>query len=551
MKITFFILLILYFNCLDCKKVKVLYLSDIHLDLYYDSYGFPDKNQCKYYDNNNENVNFTLIQQDLGKLGCDSNVNLLNKILNETKKHTYDFVIINGDSINHLLNKDKKNLEKNYINHLEYLNSALKSLNSTILYSFGNNDFSSRYQGLKNSSEHNKELFQIRKTLFIINNEKKDIKETIKFNGLINLNDINNDYYTFFGNTWYSYSFNSLTFIFLDSVLFSFKRIETEEDKYRIKAQFNFLNNELEKVYILNSVIPDNNQKVIMNYHIPPFLNYYRENFENNWKKEYIEKYFEIVSKYKDLIILTVCSHYHYANISVNFEKLKKRNLRNEYGFNSTNTNNIDKSVVIKNHLIETYTFYGFTYQIPGVSPSNFSKSGFSIVTIDDNMINDIESFILEELNPDSNFYHISFKKSGFEEISSNSIFNFINKLSKNIENVEGWSLISGVNFKDMSDVLIYYNVKDKKYLYYKLISMMSVTDDSLSFFGILKNDSYRFDDSNSDNKTTTNNTYGNDDLLNLSRIIENKFEGLINLSVYIVNYKISFLLLYLILLFY
>lgn len=372
--------------------LNILYLSDFHIDIFYDSNSLVDSYLCKkiltkeqdelVYDSN-----VSLESNDFGKFGCDTNKNLLTAILDkallEQGDKDYDAIIILGDTFGHLLNKDKKNILKNYDNSIKYLSKEIKERFplTKIYFTFGNNDFTTRY-GLPDSVEsYNMEVARMQKNLIHI-----PYKSNYKFD-FIRLT--NNDYFykkskmRYFNklNTapnefkkidktinikklWYSEKLSkNLLMIFVNSVLFS---VKANLSNSKVLNELAYLQLKFIKQKLLYA--KKNKLKVILNYHVPIHSNFYNKKIHVNWKFKFAKIFDNLCLKFKNTIIIIFSSHLHVGGFSIR---------------KTTSNNN-----------------YLSIFQIPGVSPSNNSNPGFTIVNINKNTSN-ISSIVNHYLDLD------------------------------------------------------------------------------------------------------------------------------------------------------
>ncbi len=77
----------------------------------------------------------------LGVYQCDTNINLLNKIIGYLKNEKFTHLLILGDFIAHKLNKEQGEIAMSYVNQI--ITDAFKDREIKIFIALGNHDFSS------------------------------------------------------------------------------------------------------------------------------------------------------------------------------------------------------------------------------------------------------------------------------------------------------------------------------------------------------------------------------------------------------------------------
>jgi hypothetical protein len=409
------------------NRLKILFLTDIHLDIYYDSDAGVQELQCKkakgitIYNKDSaqkdpefefEIEKIKLKSNDYGKFKCDTNINLLKLILDKAKieesKEPYDYIILLGDDISHNLNFDKKNMIKNYNATLKYINEELKSRfpTTTVLFTMGNNDFAERYV-FPDKEKYNSQMLVIEKYLLNnINNlnypsDTNLVTKTIKNSINSNINSKDSDYY----NSWYSYSLNNnITALFINSILlnnrvdpatYSIEKINQLEKL--IEKQFIFMEKELKQA------VKDNKQ-VIINYHIP-INNFYavfsKDKMVNNVIEKHNVKFDDLIKQYRNNILCIFSGHLHYTSMSVRKSKPQDLNTNsNNNNDASLNVNNLKSKNLKKrrlpknyNELINNYEPYVPTFSMPGVTPVSGSNPGFSIVSFENSSVSSITHY--------------------------------------------------------------------------------------------------------------------------------------------------------------
>lgn len=379
---------------------RVLYLTDMHLDIFYDSLATVDPLMCKKnYSDDFDNPIFSdkdikLDPKDYGRFDCDSNKNLVENIMKKASQlqtegnFKYDSIIILGDDIAHYLNRDKSNINENYEKTLKYINELLNKYFPSIKvdWSLGNNDFHERYD-FPSVESYNKQIVQLYKYLRL--NHKQEIySENSK---------INEEEYL---DSWYVTNINDkiVSFMF-NSVLLNkkatklFKKISNYDitlfNKYEnlVKRQFDLLEQMLKDC-------KEKNKKMILNYHIPVFLRYVDGKFNKNWDSDYSKKFDDLMDKYENQILAVFSSHYHHGALG-----LRKR----------------DKNNLINDIKVNEDRLYMTNFNMPGVTPNTGAGSGFSIVSFGADKIEDITNY----------YFNISNKKSRNLKIISDGFSKF------------------------------------------------------------------------------------------------------------------------------
>lgn len=285
---------------------KILYLTDIHLDLLYNSESSnegDDYIKCKnstHYMNNHFNM------YDYGRFLCDPSSILLRSTLTEVKSKYPDIemIILGGDLIAHNLYK------LNIINETKQINKELfkethKKVfylikeffpNTIILPILGNNDNYEHYQTPSESSR--KEQFNFLQKLYFKNDDSNLPRKN--FNSNFN--------YTINKGFYYRYKSQELNvnFISLNSNMFSLKNLNNSD--LDTIEQLEFLENELSNL--------ENSEKTFIMMHIPPYPYYRNNTFKFMYKDKYTKRFEDIMYEYRDKVILTFASHLHSGKVS-------------------------------------------------------------------------------------------------------------------------------------------------------------------------------------------------------------------------------------------
>lgn len=407
-KLTQIVILISFITYIQMtQKQRILYISDIHLDLYYDSTASISSYQCKKIIESKTELQFdsnvTLNENDFGKLGCDTNLNLLNLMISKAyEEHLirpFDKIIILGDSISHMLNMDKTNIKDNYEKtYLKIKEILLKYFSKLeIIFSIGNNDFVERYQTPQTIDNYNTQLTRIKSNLIFSSQKENIFKErTTK------LNDKSITYL----QPFYFYNISdNIVGIVINSIIFSEENQLNSSDfnEMLILEQFSNIVLKLDELRKMN-------KKAIFHYHIPIHCNYYKK-MMNNWVKKLSHRFDLLIKEYQDVVIMIFSSHLHGSKISIREE--------------------------LTNDFLKEKKYYMPVFNIPAISPSNITNPGFSIIDISDNSIDNIISIFLDlELSnnktPTFNYFDVkeSFNLDNFYPIT---IYQFLRKRDSNI----------------------------------------------------------------------------------------------------------------------
>jgi hypothetical protein len=331
---------------------RILYLSDIHFDIFYDSTAKVKPYQCKKVIETSPDIQFDpnviLSGEDLGMFECDTNINLLTLMLEKANeehiKTPFDKIIILGDSIAHKLNKDTINIKNNYDRTFSKIQEMLLKYfpNIEIIFSLGNNDFIERYQTPPVVEQYNEQLARIKNNL-IISSQKENIfiEKTISSNG-------NSKTYL---QPFYFYNISdNIVGIAIHSTIFSIENnlLSNDFNNFLIDEQFMFIETKLEELRNMN-------KKAIFHYHIPVHCSYHKK-MVNNWLKDFSHKFDLLAKEYSDTIIMIFSSHLHASKVAI----------REEF----------------HEDFLKEKKYYMPVFHIPSISPSNKTNPGFSVVTI-------------------------------------------------------------------------------------------------------------------------------------------------------------------------
>jgi predicted MPP superfamily phosphohydrolase len=474
----FLIYLTLFANFSKGKILKILFITDIHLNPLYTSKEDFSKKACV---NENNIFDFLLEKNDYGKYGCDTNLNLLDSLLDDIiiTKNNFDLILIGGDSLFHTKPKLLEKYENfNLIDEAKNIFKTIKEkfdkkLNNTnILYIMGNNDLIEKYN-LPEKDLFEKQVNSINKIFMLENFEKnkekfnEDFTETLK------------------KGFFYTYNLNTETkFVIINSVLFSSKNdnIDIDNEKNIAFEQLNWIENQMK-------LAKDKNQKVILMDHIPPFLNYYENKDELLLKEIYLNKFSEILDKYRDYILYYFNAHCHLPKIGIRV--LLKKNEKEITCSNKKKNNflkdNIDKEKIYKfsefknnknNKTKENNNglfadFYLSSILFPSLSPVYNNNPGYSWIEFDDeeNTINNIYSkfFDLKESNRFNNYI----KEKNRNKKSNKNINN-----NKDEVEVENEDIQRDVIIKDYLKLI----KSENKFPYDEILNFNELNENKYSF---------------------------------------------------------------------
>eukprot|EP01129_Flabellula_baltica_P017686 TRINITY_DN988_c0_g1_i2.p1 TRINITY_DN988_c0_g1~~TRINITY_DN988_c0_g1_i2.p1 ORF type:complete len:376 (-),score=64.71 TRINITY_DN988_c0_g1_i2:17-1144(-) len=204
-----------------------------------------------------------------GRYNCDSPKGLVDSALIASNMNEPDFVVVTGDLAGHVLSRD------HVIEALKYSVSKIKeTYKMPMIFSLGNDDFYPNYSRNVTMKDWLTVLYPIYETLL----PSEQAKHTFAYGG------------------YFSHQIGSLTIVSLNSVLYSPNFMpEITDDPL---GQFSWLEGVLQssnRVYIIG--------------HMPPASIVW--NHENQWRGEYITKYFDLISKYQHKIAGQLYGHTH------------------------------------------------------------------------------------------------------------------------------------------------------------------------------------------------------------------------------------------------
>ena len=429
---------------LNNSSIKMLMLSDLHLDLFYDeavsvadhcrTKNIPkekpitpqanllvteDKINNNFLSNINSNnliidpipnqtnnIEFLNTSADYGKYRCDTNKILFDLVLSKANElSNYDYVIILGDNINHWLNLSApQDLESNYRNHFKYISDALKSFGKAkILWVIGNNDFHQRYN-LPPKDDYNRQVEVMRE--FLGNPfAGSEVKGTT------------DDGYL---KTWYTYNLtDSIKGVFFNSVLFSVFQADSADRARLIELQFEFIEAELKEAEASFVTDGKNSYKLMFFYHIPNTMSFYDNKKHLNWKVDYSERFDKLMFNYKDYVLMNFNGHYHLGGLGVRKQ---------------------DEML------------YSQMVNVPGVSPSNNSGTGFAVVEL---VLYNSESGNIKSANGKMVNYYINIEQPNniiqfdlSEKLGLDFTFSISNKPNTNSNSLAN-SILSTLNLSD------------------------------------------------------------------------------------------------------
>ena len=291
MKFTCFFLL---FNIIS---TEILLLSDIHLNLLYSS-NMPVSVYCQDFNTP------SMTDSDMGRFGCDININMLKKVLNEAKLSVPDpeLIIVTGDFLSHAITHERSPISiSERRNFQEYtfriINKLLSDLfpSVAVLPALGNNDLVFHYK-LPKKEELAVEIQKVSK-FFNFNSTFKKC-----------LTCLNANYLEIFEKgLYYSYLHNGVTFISLNTFFMSSSL--TVSDNYvdsLMDEQVAFLEEELQKA--TNSVLFA---------HFPINYNIEKSSLNRNIREKYADALYKVINRFSSKITLIVYGHIHRFDLGV------------------------------------------------------------------------------------------------------------------------------------------------------------------------------------------------------------------------------------------
>lgn len=433
-------------NNIKCSKINViktsdtikniLFLTDIHLDVLYDSkQPFMELTLCR---KTKDILNNTIDPFDYGRYNCNPTVHLLESALtkaNETYNKNIDYIILGGDMIAHglyelnLTAKGEMNLEINKELFKETFTTIYKKIKQYFPEAFiipvlGNNDFYEHYAtpdkvSLKEQTDFLKDLYF-----------PEFIKEKLIFNDNFD-NTISNGFY-------YSITLDNIKYISLNSNYFckSNKRLNDTEALIHL----DFLSTEL-------ALSKNKSQKVIMLQHIPSYPSFYEGKIEFNILEKYAKIFESITYKYRNIIITNFSGHLHKTKVGVSVK--------------SNKDNKNTKSFLKDNSKSDTPFYHSFSF--PSISPVYYNNPGFSIINLDIKIgqITDIQSIFADlkkTLNEDLSF-------SLNKEINADNLFDIKYNYREDYK-------FNKFNSEDYYD-FIYNRLEDEELLHKYFFSML------------------------------------------------------------------------------
>lgn len=511
---------------------KILLLTDIHLNQNYSS-NVDKSNECS---KKNRLIEYILNDEDYGKYGCDSNINLLESVLEDIKLQNngkFDLIIINGDSLSHTSHKSSGDINQQNLHPLQDIKKTFEAIksriveklnNTNILYVVGNNDFREQYN-LPDKESLIKQV-EIMEHTFMkeISSEKKSY-----FNPDF-LETINKGFY-------YTFDFSpKLRFLIINTNLFSKKNTRVDE---------NSLNNvaieHMKWIEEQFKIAEKENKKVILLGHIPPFLNYFHHEMEFLYKEKFAQLFKETLYKAKDTLLYNFFSHCHLPRVAVRFnieksnKKITCKNFNSKYSRRDKSTQEFLKSPAdsgeealgnLKYSEIKKFNFtndelavkfYSSSIFFPSLSPVYKNSPGYSIIHFDEeeNKIANIEQkfFNLKEAHKihsmikNSESLDISpfdIIKEYIDDIESNddSLFNSFADIKMELPEIDIFGLennsVDKNKFSRTKHSYKKLSKSDNNRLYYKKILLRILWNNSISFkrdFGFTNFDSNDFAD--------------------------------------------------------
>jgi predicted MPP superfamily phosphohydrolase len=428
-----FLFSISIYTCLNLNKI--LFLSDVHLELLYDSRTTTKQKFLLKCKNSTDYLNHEVLPFDYGRYNCNPSVVLLQTALKDiySKFPSLDLIILGGDLIAHGLYDLSIGLEKEVNKNLYKetfltIYNEIKKLypNTKIVPIIGNNDFYEHYQTPDSKSQ--KEQIDFFKNLYFTGLDK-DSSNKLNFKNLnINYDESLN------AGMYYSYFDKNLRIkiIVLNSNIFSLKNNKLNRDE--AFKQLQFLEDELADVERRNS-------KCFVVSHIPAFPYYNSKKFEFFYNDDFSRKIEELMYRYKNSIVVTVSGHTHWSKsgVRVKYDESQPRlryTDKNEYFFSSIN--------------------------LPSLSPIFYNNPGYSVIIYDKNSrsINNIETHYADlqktmandeftkniEISPGDLFSNIYDFKSNlsFTNFDSRDFYDFIYNRLENSEILKSYQLMLG-----------------------------------------------------------------------------------------------------------
>jgi hypothetical protein len=292
MKLFFLLCLVIE---LVCKRyADVLFLTDIHIDILYDS-SSQTTTACR---NIKDPFNVTINEKDFGRYDCDSPVSLFNSMFSSLKSNynNLDLIILNGDQIGHDLYSidlgDKSKNRQLYHDSFSFIYKVLKTgyPEATILPVIGNNDFYEHYSTPDESSK--KEQINFFKSLYFSSEN-------------INKTNLNPDFEeTVNDSMYYSYRIDDTKFIMLNSVIYTLKN-----------KNFNLADCDRELEWFVKELKSPGKKLICL--HVPPYPFFWANKTEFFFRQEYMKKFDDLMYEYRDSIINVLSSHLHWMKFGI------------------------------------------------------------------------------------------------------------------------------------------------------------------------------------------------------------------------------------------
>lgn len=370
---------------------KILFLTDIHLDILYnsetssnyDSMNIKCKKSEDYFKNN-------VLPFDYGRYNCNPSIILLESALEDISQKFPDLqlIILGGDLISHgimdlkfddsgSLQKNKEIFDKTFETVVGLIRQKLPKVK--ILPIAGNNDFYEHYQTPDEESK-NHQMVKIKSLFFGPDSD------------FSNFNDFNYNFNeTFLKGMYYSYHEPKLdiSFISINTNIFSSNNLkESESDA---EDQLLFIESELKKLKM------DGNKKAFVMMHIPPYPMYVRGSNSFFYYKKYTQRLEQLMFEYRDVIINTFAGHLHWGKVGVKSKKLEREvpllNLR------------VKSPPMVLQQDVNFFSVINFN----GLTPIHYSNPAYSIINFNtiEKRITEIEihfADLQKTLNPDKNF---------------------------------------------------------------------------------------------------------------------------------------------------
>lgn len=437
------LLVIINLTFISLTEKKLLFLTDVHLDLLYDSNSPISDVHCR---NKNDYLNHFLNQYDYGKYHCDGTVNLLQSALSHMKLKVPnpDLFIIGGDMVAHKIfqlpfDSDKTENKKIFKQTVEAITSMIKDTfpNVKILPLIGNNDFYEHYN-TPNEESRLEQLDFFRRTFFKDKTNCNEDFDSSTERGL---------YYSYYSNEL------EMRLIFLNSNFFSLEN--SNLNALDAETELDWLEGELR-------ASQRKNEKVFILMHIPPYPFCLRSKVLFMMHEDYVRKIELLGLLYRNTIVNILSSHTHWSKMGVRkvideAEVFKRRKERFNLIKIATRSSNEDGVKILP------------TFNFPSLSPINSNNPGYSIVTIEEKRIKNIESYFGDlsstldqkmektknvEVTPEKFwvFYYNYKEEFNFSRFDSNELDEFVNKRLKEDSVFRKYSLFIGGYNKNLNE---------------------------------------------------------------------------------------------------